>query len=119
MRKVSPAGDVTTIARGGRALEADLAYRLYGGLANHLMGLAVDPRGNVYVANYGNRCLLKVSPEGRIETLVRAEPPWSPTGVTVARGSLFILEYGTALDRVRVRRISPDGAVKTLALVGG
>ncbi len=119
VRRASPDGDVATIARGGRALEAAPAYRLYGGLANHLMGLAVDARGTIYVANYGNRCLVEVSTDGRVKTLVRSQQPWSPTGVAVSAGSLFILEYGTALDRVRVRRVSPVGRVTTLGTVQG
>lgn len=119
VRKISPEGEVTTIIAGGTDFEADAAYARYGGLANHLMGLAVDAWGNIYVANYGNRRLLKITFDRRTQTVGQSEPPWSPTGVTVSGRDVLSLEYDTtSLQRVRVRKISPDGTMTTLALIG-
>lgn len=55
--------------------------------------------------------------------MARAEPPWSPTGVTVHGGDLYIAEWSHAHGeqhdyRPRVRKVRPDGTsaiVATLA----
>ncbi len=121
VRKVAADGSVTTIARGGQLLKPSLVHRFLGGLSNPLIGLAVNGRGEVYVANYGNQRLLRITPPARVETFAQAEWPWSPTGVAIANGTVYILEYRTPLppsDRVRVRRVAPNGTIQTLAIVG-
>lgn len=54
--------------------------------------------------------LKRISPGGEV---ARSKFPWSPTGGLMAPdGSLWILEWAQPWT-VRVRRISPDGAVTT------
>ncbi len=121
VRRVAPNGTVTTLASGlvAHIPSFDPAG---GGLFNRLMGLAADPQGNVYVANYGNRRVLKITPAGQVATLARTGWFWSPSGVTVAGHNVYVLEYTVlpipGLDRARVRKISPDGHAITLATVG-
>jgi hypothetical protein len=87
-----------------------------------LFGVAVDAQGNAYVADHGNRRVLKISPDRQLSTPVRAEESWFPTGVAVRGGELYILEeshtprYEPA--GTRVRRLSPDGKIAVLATVG-
>jgi hypothetical protein len=42
-----------------------------------LRGLAVDSRGVVFAAATGCRRVVKVSPDGAVATVLKAEPPWS------------------------------------------
>ena len=122
LRRVTPDGAVTTPARDLCA--ADPATRLtastnFGGLA----GLAADGRGNLFVADHRNRRVLRVEEAGRVVAVLRAEYPWSPTGVAAGDdGAVYALEVsfapGGGPNGSRVRRIAPDGTAQTLAVVG-
>ena len=94
--------------------------------AGYCRGLAVDPEGTVYVAATGDRRVLRVTPKGGVSTILQAPSPWSPTGVTVFRGEVYVLEWQDApvsqLDVrrawiPRVRKVGRDGKVTTLATV--
>jgi len=87
--------------------------------APSLRGLAVDARGTVYVAASGCRCVIKIMPDGRVETTLKMQAPWTPTGVALAGDDIFILEYKVIDDAAhkyvpRVRRLGHDGRVATL-----
>jgi hypothetical protein len=72
----------------------------------HLRGLAVDPKGAVYVAATGCQCVVKLTADGKVETVLKAERPWSPTGVAVAGDAVYVLEHTHAqLHPV----MTPDG----------
>src|SRR5439155_25433182 len=58
-----------------------------------LRGLAVDSHGAVYAAATGGRCVVKIAPDGKVEVVVKAERPWSPTGVAVFGADVYVLEY--------------------------
>lgn len=85
-----------------------------------LRGLAVNANGTVYAAATGCRCVVKISPGGQVSVLLRAERPWSPTGVAVRGEDLYVLEYSHANSekradwRPRVRKVEADGTVTTL-----
>jgi hypothetical protein len=87
-----------------------------------LYGIALDAQGNPVVADYGNRRVFRIEPDGRIATLLRAEEQWFPTGVAVRGNDFYILEYGHTPTHqslgTRVRKISADGKITTLAVVG-
>lgn len=87
-------------------------------------GLAVDGQGNVYVADTGNHAIRKISPQGEVSTLAgngqagfRDGPARQarfngPLGVAVGPdGSVYVADSYN--DRIRV--ISPQGEVRTLA----
>ena len=116
IRRVSADGHVTTISRGSPLLGRAAVW--FGGRSNHLMGVAADARGGVFVANHGRRSVLRVSPEGGVRRVYRARLPWSPTGVALTpAGDLVVLEYrsGPGTQPVRVRRLAPDGRATLLA----
>jgi sugar lactone lactonase YvrE len=116
IHKVTLAGEVTTVARN---IAAERSADQKGQSSNtSLMGLTLDPAGNVYAADFGNHRLLKITPGGGIETLLRAEEPWSPTGVTFKNGELYILESGKAPQHPRVRKLSSSGKASVLATIG-
>lgn len=96
----------SSLRRIGRDGRSSMLAR---GLGSQLMGLWVDARNNVYVAVYGNRKVVRVSPEGRVTTVASTPEPWGPSGVLRApNGDLWILEYSTT-NAVRVRRVAVDG----------
>jgi sugar lactone lactonase YvrE len=88
-----------------------------------LRGLAVDAEGTVYAAATSCHRVLKIAPDGKVESVLRAERPWSPTGVAVHGGAVYVLEYTNANGgpdegwRPRVRRLGRDGTVTTLATI--
>ncbi len=87
--------------------------------APFLRGLAVDAHGVLYVAASGCRCVIKIMPDGNVETVLKAEAPWSPTGVALNGSDIFVLEYTVINDEAhnylpRVRKLGGDGKVTTL-----
>ena len=86
----------------------------------NLRGLAVDSRGTVYAAATGCRRVLKITADGKVETVLKAERPWSPTGITLQSGATYVLEYPNANGErhedwvPRVRKIGRDGKTTTL-----
>ena len=118
VRKVTMDGTVTTLARN--VMVENASGNPAGG--SSLFGIAVDAQGNAFVADYGNRRILKIAPDGQMTTLIRAEESWFPTGVAERGGELYILEesHTPAYKPIgtRVRKLSPDGRVTVLATVG-
>lgn len=88
-----------------------------------LRGLDVAADGTVYVAASGCSALLKISPKGEVSVALRATDAWSPTGVDVVGEDVYVLENlhikaEQARDWLpRVRKLSPDGKVTTLATI--
>jgi sugar lactone lactonase YvrE len=118
VRKVTPDGDVTTLARDLVARKHDTEP---AGGSDHLFGLAVAPGGAVYAADHSGRRIVKITPEGRTATAATSEPPWAPTGVAVAGDDLYLLEVGSSRTGIslgpRVRKVSAGGKGAILATV--
>ena len=120
IRKISPAGVVTTFAGSTRG------YMDGTGTAAKFKdptGVAVDSSGNVYVAEYGNNRIRKISPTGVVTTLAgstsgnnngtgTAAQFNSPTGVAVdSSGHVYVADRFNH----RIRKIDPVGVVTTFA----
>jgi sugar lactone lactonase YvrE len=84
VRRVTMDGFVTTLGKGGLTIPS------YG---EDLMGLAVSPSGIVYVADYSQRRVLQLMPDGRTRTVVETGLIWSPTGITIVGDDLYVLEH--------------------------
>ena len=117
IRKVTMDGTVTTLARNVMVENASVTPAE----GSPLFGIAVDAQSNVFVADYGNRRILKITPDGQMSTLIRAEESWYPTGVTVKGGEFYVLEESHTPAHTpigtRVRKLSPDGRVTILATI--
>lgn len=102
IRKITPEGQVSTLAGGETALDTP-------------SGLALDGEGNLYVADTGNNRVRKVPKKGIVTTLGREGDFHGPVGVAVDKdGNVYVAD--TYNDRVRV--ISKDGQVRTIAGTG-
>ena len=121
--KITTEGVVTTLVHPvevkdrGDDLAEDSHTRAFH--SPYLRGLDVTEEGTVYAAVTGCRCVVKITPEGKVETVLKAERPWTPTGVAVRDKDLFVLEYVHSSNSKdwapRVRKLGPDGKVTILA----
>jgi len=122
IRKISPAGKVTTLAGNGSQGSvngSDTAASFFSP-----RGVTLDASGNVYVADWGNHMIRKVSPSGDVTTFAGSGlqgfangPDTSatfnfPQGIAIdAADNLYIGDSGNEL----IRKISPAGDVTILA----
>jgi sugar lactone lactonase YvrE len=103
--------------------DEDKADHKASNLLPYLRGLAVGSDGTVYAAATSCHCLIKITADGRVETVLKAERPWSPTGVAIHGKDVYVLEYtnanGPAVEgwQPRVRKLEPGGKVTTLATI--
>jgi hypothetical protein len=125
IRKVSSTGSVTTLA--GTAGVPGYFDSTTGTLAqfNFPLDAAADSLGNIYVADYYNFVIRKITPAGAVSTFAgTAGTPGSlngqgtaasfghPTGVTTdANNNVYVADY----DNDTIRMITPGGLVSTLA----
>jgi hypothetical protein len=85
-----------------------------------LRGLVVDSRGVVYVAASGCGCVVKITSDGKVATILKAEKPWAPCGVALHGENLYVLEHVNPNSEAhedwppRVRKVGPDGKATTL-----
>lgn len=89
-------------------------------------GLAVNELGEVYAAGTGCHTVMKISTNREATVVLRSERPWSPTGVALHRGEVFVLEYTNANGGhdespwfPRVRKLGRDLKVTTLVTLEG
>lgn len=124
IRKITPAGVVTTLAGGDGRGEAQFSDGTGTAARFYLpSGLATDSDGNVYVADCGNGALRKITPAGVVTTpvrtgLCRANPltnlvsPTQPSGLARdSAGNFFLSDAGAHV----IRKVSPAGAVSIVA----
>jgi sugar lactone lactonase YvrE len=123
LRKVTMDGTVTTVATNLNVRTSEDKPVLFEGLYGSLAGLTVDANGVVFLADAGNRRLLKINPDGKVEVALRADPPFFPNGAfATPSGDVYVLEVGFTLPNIssgpRVRKITPDGKNVILTVVG-
>jgi uncharacterized repeat protein (TIGR01451 family) len=126
IRKVTPAGIISTVAgNGGFGFAGDNGPAVSARLASP-WGVAVDGSGNLFVADTDNQRIRKITPAGIISTVAGMGsfgfagdngPAVSallnyPNGVAVdATGNLLIADTSNS----RIRKVTPAGVISTFA----
>jgi trimeric autotransporter adhesin len=125
VRRVSPDGKITTAAGTGKqGFSGDGGHATAAALGGPC-GLAVDRVGNLFIADFHNRRVRKLTPNGKITTVAgggtgdlgdggpaTAAVLDTPAGLAVdGTGNLFIASQNSH----RVRKVSPSGTISTVA----
>ena len=129
VRLISAQGVISTVAgQGASGYSGDAGPAIQAQL-NAPMGLALDPAGNLYIADSGNNVIRKVSKNGVISTTAGdgfssyggdGSPATTaalntPEGVAVdSSGTLYIADTFNN----RVRAVASDGVIQTVAGTG-
>src|SRR5688572_10204665 len=121
IRKITPAGEVSTLAGSGASGFADgegTNAKFY-----FPKGIALDASGNIYVADDINHRIRKITPTGTVSTIAGSTSGSddgdginakfnSPRGVTLdAAGNIYVADAANH----RIRKITPTGTVTTIA----
>ena len=114
VRRVTMDGTVTTVAKDLDVRTNDDKPSLFGGSYGNLTGLSIDSSGKVYVADAENRRLLRINSGGKVDVVLRSDPPYFPNGVvTTPAGDVYVMEVGFTVpgnwSGPRIRRITADG----------
>jgi len=126
IREVTPAGVVTTFAGSGGVghIDGTGTNAWFHGPAD----IAIDKAGNIFVADEGNQMIRKITPAGVVTTFAGSGSIGSADGVGTAAsfydpGGICFDNNGNLLvaDAMnnKIRRITPDGTVTTIAGTGG
>lgn len=124
IRKITPAGYVTTLA--GSSASGNTNGTGTSARFSNPGAIAVDKNNMAYVADTGNHRIRKVAPNGYASTLAGSSQGYTDSNGTSAQ---FNRPQGIAVDKNgivyvadtynnRIRKITPDGTVSTLAGTG-
>jgi sugar lactone lactonase YvrE len=118
--KPVPVTDTTGTATGDTTVKVDTVSPRF----NNPAGLAIDGTGNIYVADYGNNLIRKITPAGVVSTVAGTGNEGSinatgvlasfngPSGIAFdAAGNLYIADSGNNL----IRKMNTSALVTTLA----
>jgi sugar lactone lactonase YvrE len=123
VRRILPDGKIETVFLSEKPDSCKAVPALQEEQLPYFRGLDVDQRGNVYVAATGCGAVWKITPDKKLTVILQATGPWAPTGVALFGSEVYVLEYlHTPGDNrrewlPRVRRVSKDGRVVTLATI--
>lgn len=122
IRKISTDGKISTVAGNGDRGSKNGRYTSASFYVPE--GIALDVKGNLYIADSYNNMIRKVSPCGMVVTLAGKSTRgsadgkgsnasfWHPNGLVVDKsGNIYVADVGNN----KIRKITPDGVVSTLA----
>jgi len=121
VRKVNPAGIISTVAGGGNGGDGGQAT---DARLNFATAVATDALGNLYIADYAIYRIKKVNPSGIISTIAgggvnypgdggqaTSAQLFDPNGLAVdAAGNVYIADYGNN----RICKVNTSGIINTI-----
>ena len=129
VRRIGPDGIITTVAGNGVGGFGGDGVLATNAMLNYPSGVAVSARGELYIADQDNNRVRRVSTEGIITTLAGTGTAGfsgdggpatqaalaRPEAVSVGpSGEVYIVDW----DNGRVRVVTPDGTIRTVAGTG-
>jgi sugar lactone lactonase YvrE len=126
VRRISADGIITTVAGTGQRVssgDGGLAFNASLSLPDNL---TLDVLGNLFIGEFATGRVRQITPDGLIATVVGIEPSDSDgvaaTSIRVSatdtatdpQGNLYIADAGSN----RIRKVTPDGAIHTVAGTG-
>ena len=129
VRRVSPAGTITTVAGTGTPGFSGDDGPATGAQLRDPSGLAVTPDGGYLIVDQGNNRVRRVSPGGTITTVAGSGTPGFSGDDGPATAAQLNVPWGVAATpdggfliadflNNRVRRVSPGGTITTVAGTG-
>ncbi len=124
IRQITPSGQVSTIA-GWAGVAGSVNATGTNASFLHPLGIAVDSATNLYVADYGNHLIRKITPAHAVSTLAGSAGVFGFTNAT-GTAALFYEPEAVAVDpsgnvyvadtgNAAIRLITAGGVVSTLA----
>jgi gliding motility-associated-like protein len=113
IRKISPAGVVTTFAGSHTGVAGFADGQDTSARFNYPDGLAFDSLGNLFVSDYYNSAIRKITPGGLVTTFYQNTAElFDPQALTFdsAGNLIFALQYG-----YQVVKLSPSAVLTTIA----
>lgn len=116
IRKITPTGQVSTLAGGATPGYQDGAAALF----DSPCGVVMTPANELFIADTGNNRLRKLTPDGQVTTFPSIAAPGNegvalfaaPIGLALTHDGFL---YVTENRRGRIIQLSPDGTARPLA----
>ena len=126
VRKVNSSGIITTIAGGGTTNSDNIPAT---DASIYLMQIAVDKKGDLFIADVSSNRIRKVDTYGIIHTIAGTTMPGYNGDGILATSAMLSLPSGVAVDRIgriyicdesnyRIRMIDTSGIIHTIAGTG-
>jgi gliding motility-associated-like protein len=112
VREITPAGVVSTFAGDLTGLSGLKNGTGTSALFYFPDGLAIDGSGNLYVAEYNNNTIRKITPDSVVTTFYAAPAPFGPAGLCFDNSGNLIV---TAQDANQIIAINPSGVATVIA----
>jgi hypothetical protein len=130
IRKINTSGIITTLAGNGIGSYSGDGGPAVSATLSNPKGISVDGSGNIYIADYSNNCIRKISSTGTITTIAgNGSPGFSGDGGLAVSSQLSLPEavlvdasgniYISDSFNHRVREINTSGIINTIAGNGG
>lgn len=119
IRKVTSNGNVTTLAGSSQGYQDGEGTNAK---FNQPSGICVDAQGNVYVSEFNNHKIRKITPSGIVSTLAGSSPGtadglgvaaqfYGPAGICIDKqGNIWVADSMND----RIRKVTPNGEVTTI-----